>query len=111
MKYSTFFLLLYAEVSSLKEAEELLQAITPQIQAHTLFEVQDISQYYKISEYYGINLDLYPRSDPLTTFDGLVLCGASGWTFTTEHDGVWNPQPGVVFLSPLVRWANLVLWM
>ncbi|MHC5609940.1 MAG: hypothetical protein ACYTXA_02610 [Nostoc sp.] len=63
---------------------------------------------------YGINLDLQPRNEPLAAFAGLILCGGSGWTFTDDlpdGDGVSNPQPGVIFMSPLVRWAHLALWM
>jgi hypothetical protein len=110
----TFFLQLYAEVASAAEAEQLSQKIMPQIEAYALVETQEVSQYWKIPEYYGINFSLHPGNEPNAAFDGLVSLSAKGWSFygdSQHRDAVWNFEEDIVFLSPAVKWANLALWV
>jgi hypothetical protein len=90
----------------------LLKRIMPQIEAYALVEKPEVSQYWKIPQYYGINFSLRPGNEPNAAFDGLVSLSTKGWSFygdSQQRDAVWNFEGDMAFLSPAVKWANLAL--
>lgn len=116
MSQTYIILRLMAEAQNADQAESEVIRMTPQIEAYAEIKKYLVEQYWKIPSYQEITLYLLPRGDTNETYNSLIAFAGDGWT----HDGdqsdgwsrgsVWNPKPGLVLLSPRVKWAELSLW-
>lgn len=67
------------------------------------------ARYRKLPGLFEFSFDLSPGTR--ATFDGVLARAAEGWVHTGDEEhasSVWNRTPGAVFLSPAVRWAELI---
>ncbi|HYJ79125.1 MAG TPA: hypothetical protein VEW03_05975 [Longimicrobiaceae bacterium] len=102
---------LMAEVGSAAEGEEELRRAVAVIALATV-ERALVEQYWKIPAYWEITLHLRPAGSPVDLFERLLGLAAAGWTLGDAGDdrwAVWNWSPGVEFLTPRIRWAELQL--
>lgn len=100
---------LMVEVDDEAQAEEELRRAAAFLALATV-EKQEIEQYWKIPAYWEITLHLRPEGPPLDPFERLLALATAGWTIGDPIDdrwAVWNWSPGVEFLTPRTRWAEL----
>ncbi len=67
------------------------------------------ARYRKLPELFEFSFDLSPGTR--ATFDAVLARAADGWVHTGDEEhasSVWNRAPGGAFLSPAVRWAELI---
>jgi hypothetical protein len=107
------FLRLYAEVETKVEADALAQGCLEQLQIYAPITLGKVVPYWKIPEYYRVEIDFIPGPQATEVFDCVIALCPQGWTFTSsppERSGVWNPVNGSVLLNERVKWANLELF-
>lgn len=100
---------LMVEVDDEAQAEDELRRAVSFVALATV-ERRHIEQYWKIPEYWEIALHLRPAGSPLELFERLHALVAGGWTLGdpgSHRWAVWNWSPGVEFLTPRVRWAEI----
>jgi hypothetical protein len=71
-------------------------------------------RYWKIPEWFEVNLYLQPNTVPSAAYDGILASLATGWErHEISHEeqwAVWNPKEGSSFFASQVRWANVELF-
>lgn len=95
------------EASALR-FESIVQA---KIAAFGRIQQSHTKRYWKIPEWFEVNLCLQPSTDPAAAYDGILLSLGDGWA---RHDfpgdyqwAIWDPNPDGKFFSSSVRWANV----
>jgi aryl-alcohol dehydrogenase-like predicted oxidoreductase len=105
------FLRIFVEVPNANAAAAVAERVRSSVSACCPIRKQNVQQYWKIPEYFGIDFDFEPPGDVNTTFQNLMATLATGWKvrWLGEPDqwAVWNPAQNANFILPEVRWANL----
>jgi len=100
---------LFAECGSRERAEELDGELAAALAAFHPAASMEPARYRKLPELFEFSFDLSPGTR--ATFDAVLGHATDGWVHTGDEEhvsSVWNRAPGGVFLSPAVRWAELI---
>jgi hypothetical protein len=88
--------------------ENMVQA---RIAAFGSIRQSEMKHYWKVPEWFEINLYLHPSTAPGLAYDGILASLGAGWErhdiSNVEQWAVWNPKEGSTFFSLHVRWANV----
>ena len=71
----------------------------------------ETKRYWKVPEWFEVNLYLHPSTPPDSAYDGILASLGVGWvrhdSSNDEQWAVWNPEQGSTFFSSHVRWAHV----
>lgn len=88
---------LMAELPDEAAALHFENTVRQRITAFGRIEHSDTKRYWKIPEWFEINISLQPGADPGSAYDGILSSLARGWErhdFPGEYQwAVWNPTP------------------
>lgn len=100
---------IFAECESGERAAAVASDLAAALAAFRPVASMEPARYRKLPELFEFSFDLSPGTR--ATFDAVLARAADGWVHTGDEEhgsSVWNRSPGGVFLSPAVRWAELI---
>ena len=106
------FIRLYVEVGSMGAALEQAGQLTSILLAVGVCISCEVKSYWKIAEYFGIELSLQ-AAEPDTALEQAKQLLAASWVDATKTPGIcgviWDYRMHGPFVLPLARWCNLQL--
>lgn len=111
------FVRVISEVADEAEAQAEARLIAPRLEPFAPVVGRQMKQYHKFPECWDIALELRPATTEFDIFYRLLELAEAGWDVgksdpeDQDRWAVWNPAPGVQFLTPRVRWAELQMWL
>lgn len=100
---------IFAECGNGEQAAQLAGDLAATLAGFRPVASMEPERYRKLPELFEFSFDLSPGTR--ATFDAVLARAADGWVHTGDEEhssSVWNRSPGGVFLSPAVRWAELI---
>ena len=100
---------IFAECGNVEQAAGVGSDLAAALAAFRPVASMEPACYRKLPELFEFSFDLSP--DTRATFDAVLARAADGWIHTGDEEhrsSVWNRSPGGVFLSPAVRWVELI---
>jgi hypothetical protein len=111
---SRIILRLMAELLDEAAALRFENSVQARIAVFSNIKQSESKRYWKIPEWFEVNLYLQPRITPEAAYEGILTSLGEGWERHTisndEQWAVWNANDDSRFFSSCVRWANLELF-
>ena len=101
-----------AEMRGDHPAQRLEQALLHALRDYSPSLAEAARPYWKIPAWHECTVKVQPAN--CVSFEALLVRSGAGWHVVRDDDGgdcdaVWNPAPGVFFLLPEARWAQVLL--
>jgi hypothetical protein len=101
-----------AHIAGSKPAEALERRLLEALAGFAPRIAETAKPYWKIPEWHECTLELKPADR--AGFDAVIALAKKNWHRSLDDeggdcDGIWNPEPGHVFLLPEVTWAHVLL--